>query len=153
VKPTLRQAALLLSVLPACILAAPHDDPQHAELGQPKETAVVAPVADPTRPPAGWGHPQAASAAAPSARPQVAPPPQLASIRVGGALPPSAVISGQLVHVGERVDDATVTAIDPSGVTLRTARGLVRLAIAPEVIKSPMGTPSQSGLAGRKEAR
>ena len=67
--------------------------------------------------------------------------------------PPSAVISGQLVHVGERVDDATVTAIDPSGVTLRTARGLVRLAIAPEVIKSPTGTPSQSGLAGRKEAR
>lgn len=147
--------ALLLSaaaLLPPASQADAAAGPAHAELGSPKtaEPAPAAPLADPTRPPPGWGQPVAAAASGVRA---AALPPQLASVRIGGGEPASALINGQLVHVGEHVGDAVVAAIDADSATLRTAKGLVRLSLAPEVIKSPTGTPRQLLLSGRKEAR
>lgn len=100
---------------------------------------------DPTRPALGW---DAASetAALPSG-------PHLQAIRTQDGIR-SALISGQTVRIGARVDGALVTRIDEDRVWLRGPSGMQQLKLFPEVEKSsanPRTRPTaRQGL--RKEA-
>lgn len=89
--------------------------------------ALAESVPDPTRPPAGT------DASAPAI---VASGPVLQLIRTldGKRI---AVISGQTVKVGSKVNDAIVTQIEDDRVVLRGPEGLQTLKLFPEVEKRP----------------
>ena len=101
---------------------------------------------DPTAPPPGLngaseGTPRAAAhaaSAAPAASAPIAQAPRLESVRFGGDQPATALVDGRMVHVGDRVGDAVVIAIDDQGLSLRSAKGAPRLlALAPGIHKTP----------------
>lgn len=84
-------------------------------------------VPDPTRPPAGME--ASATVAVPSG-----PVLQLIRTVEGKRM---AIISGQAVKVGSKVNDAIVTHIEEDRVELRGAGGVQTLKLLPEVNKSP----------------
>jgi hypothetical protein len=98
---------------------------------------------DPTRPPAGMvpvppgaaganSADQAASAAATASAPAAAKAPlnQLTLVRVDAKTGQGlAMIGGRMVRVGDTVGGAMVTAVDATGVTLSTTRGLRRMSL------------------------
>lgn len=84
-------------------------------------------VPDPTRPPAG------VDASAPVSAPS-GPSLQLIRTVEGKRM---AIISGQAVKVGSKVNDAIVTQIEEDRVELRGAGGVQTLKLLPEVNKSP----------------
>ena len=79
---------------------------------------VVSALQDPTAPPAAWatqgGNPEAGSAPAP-------PLPELQGIR--SVNPASALISGKVLQVGQKIHDHTVLRIERNAVVLRDAQG------------------------------
>jgi hypothetical protein len=93
--------------------------------------AVAQPVPDPTRPAAALTGDTAdtarpAKAAARSAAPAasaVSATPRLQSVQLGAEGASSALLDGRLVHLGDRIGDKTVAAIDRHGLTLRGASG------------------------------
>jgi hypothetical protein len=100
------------------------------------------PVADPTRPSAALlGDLSAPKAVgAPLAKPLAAPAstalPPLRSVQIPRQGPPSALLGGRVVRVGDHSGEHLVVAIDSQGVTLRGPRGEQRLALFASVTKS-----------------
>jgi hypothetical protein len=100
------------------------------------------PVADPTRPSAALlgdapvaktgtaATPRPVAAAAPAALPP------LRSVQIPQQGPPSALLGGRVVRVGDHSGEHRVVAIDSQGVTLRGPRGEQRLALFAGITKS-----------------
>lgn len=125
-------------------------------------------VGDPTRPPAGAMRPQAgsggpgaaasaASAASMPASAASAPEPrlplQLDAIRFDAARGASvALINGELVRVGERVQALTVESISREDVVLRGASGIRRLTLRIES-EPPSPVSARAAARGRKEKK
>jgi len=108
-------------------------------------------LVDPTRPRSAVD-PQVArvparvdSAAAPRAWPK------LQSVQTPAQGEASAMIDGRIVHVGERIGEATLTAIGAQSIVLRTARYEQHISLTPGIAKtaSPTTTttPGQPALA------
>ena len=96
---------------------------------------------DPTRPALGW------NADAPD---EIAPSgPRLQAIRSQGGVR-SALIDGQNVRIGSKVNDVFVTRIDEDRVWLRGPNGVQQLKLFPEVEKR--SAPQTSRKRVRKEA-
>ncbi|MEX8517284.1 MAG: hypothetical protein AB3X44_02055 [Leptothrix sp. (in: b-proteobacteria)] len=126
-----------------------------AASAQTRSTAAL--LADPTRPPTALvgsprtgsavetagvatSHGGAAAAAHPVQRP-IAPPQLQALQRPRDDSPPSALVDGRWLHIGDRLGDWTVQTIGADAVWLRHTRGTTqRLALLPAM--SPSGTPS-----------
>lgn len=90
----------------------------------------AADMADPMRPPSGFGEPAAAAA-------------REAPMRVSGVFlmskQPYAIIDGQVARVGDRLEAGRIGKIDATGVWLKTATGLRQLKLLPDVAKTPSG--------------
>ena len=103
---------------------------------------------DPTRPAIGWNA-AAQAEAVPSG-------PQLQAIRIQGQVR-SAMISGETVHIGSKVEQAVVTRIEEDRVWLRGPQGVQLLKLFPEVEKHPphaqSGKKPPAGPATRKESK
>jgi hypothetical protein len=104
-----------------------------AALGSPHASAE--PVPDPTRPatallgdPAEARPAKAARSVAPAAS-AVPAAARLQSVQLGAAGAASALLDGRLVHLGDRVGDRYVAAIDRHGLTLRGPNGEQRLSL------------------------
>jgi hypothetical protein len=94
--------------------------------------AFAADLGDPTRPPAGFSEqPKAADA------PKEAPL-QVSSVFLMGSKP-YAVVDGQVVRVGDKLEAGQVVRINESGVWLKTPSGPRQLKLLPDVIKTPVG--------------
>jgi hypothetical protein len=70
----------------------------------------------------------------------------------------SAMVDGRIVHVGDRIGDATLTAIGTQGIVLRAARYEQHISMTPGIAKTASATapttPSQPALAlATKEPR
>ncbi len=106
---------------------------------------------DPTRPPAfaaapSGAAPRSAAAAASAVKP--APPPLLlGAVQVGRDGAASALLDGQVVRVGDKVGDSSVTQIDSQGVTLRGPKGPLRITLLQVSGKVASSNPN-SGVAG-----
>lgn len=105
---------------------------RHAALGLLLACALplqAADMADPMRPPSGFGEHAAA--------------PREAPMRVSGVFlmskQPYAIIDGQVARVGDRLDAGRIGKIDATGVWLKTATGLRQLKLLPDVAKTPSG--------------
>lgn len=128
--------SVLLSAATAGVLLAP---------------ALLLAAGDPTRPPVSG--PPAAATTARSAPPaasgaKAAPePPQLGSLQVGRDGAASALLDGQVVRVGSKVGDSTVTLIDSQGITLRGPKGSARILLLQGSTKVPTSGP-HTGQAG-----
>jgi MSHA biogenesis protein MshK len=114
-------------------------------------------LGDPTRPPLAEPRPATVRAAAPAAAasaPAAPPAPVLQSIQLRGGGEGSALVDGRLLRIGDRLGDATVTAIDVDGLTLRGARGLHRLPMWPagRITRAPgaLDAPSAVTTAGSR---
>ena len=110
--------------------------------------------ADPTAPPPGLvaasdGTMRAPARAASSARAAsaaVAAVPRVESVRFGGERPPTALVDGHMLAVGDRLGDSVVTSIDEQGVSLRSIKGASRLlALAPGIHKTPVAMAEGDG--------
>ncbi len=106
---------------------------------------------DPTRPPGFTtptpGTPARSAAAAASAGKPPPQPPLLGSLQLSRDGAASALLDGQVVRVGDKVGDSTVTLIDSQGVTLRGPKGLLRILLLQGSGKVPSSNPN-SGVAG-----
>jgi len=109
----------------------------------------VSALGDPTRPseralPRVAATPAAAAAAAAASAAAVAPvpPPVLQSIHLRRGGEASALVDGRLLRVGDKLGEATITAIDADGLTLRHARGTERLPMWPSGRLNSTSTPS-----------
>lgn len=91
----------------------------------PAAAALAQPLADPTRPPRTGD--LATPAAGPAATLGV-----LQSVMIADSMR-EAIISGRVVHVGDRHDDARVLKITEGEVVLRTAEGLQTLKLYPGI--------------------
>ena len=91
----------------------------------PAAAALAQPLADPTRPPRTGDF--ATPAAGPAATLGV-----LQSVMIADSMR-EAIISGRVVHVGDRHDDARVLKITEGEVVLRTAEGLQTLKLYPGI--------------------
>ena len=114
-------------------------------------TAKSQAASDPTRPPTsaapaspGAARPAAPAASAPKSTPQ---PPLLGSLQVGRDGASSALLDGQVVRVGDKVGDNSVTLIDSQGITLRGPKGPVRILLLQGSSKVPSNSPN-AGQAG-----
>lgn len=98
-------------------------------LGPGSATAQTAQAAlpDPTRAPPGMG----AAASAPAAAEALV----LQSVRLRGGRPSAAVISGQLVELGQRVGELRLAQVNEHSVTLTGAQGSTTLQLTPEAQK------------------
>jgi len=97
--------------------------------------AQDAALPDPTRPPAALlPAPRGAVEAAPEA-------PLLQSVIISEGRR-GAIISGQYVALGDRVGDARLARVEPSGVVLRGPGGELSLPLFPAVRQQPAGTPA-----------
>ena len=86
-------------------------------------------------------------AAAPAASVAAAAPPRLQAVQLSNQGTASALLDGRVVHVGDRVGEASVVAIDGLGITLRGARGDQRLSLLSGVTKTAsraMPEPTQA---------
>lgn len=87
-------------------------------------------LADPTRPPSGFAE-----------RTQDAP--KEAPLRVGSVFlmgaKPYAILDGQVVRVGDKLEAGRVSRIDETGVWLKTPAGSRQLKLLPDVEKTPVG--------------
>lgn len=92
----------------------------------------AADLGDPTRPPAGFNQ-QAGSEEAPQAAPMV-----VNTLFLMGARP-YALVDGQVVRVGDRLEAGRVVKINESGVWLKTPTGSRQLELLPDVRKKPAG--------------
>lgn len=90
----------------------------------------AADMADPMRPPSGFGE---HAAAAPKEAPM-----QVSGVFLMGKQP-YAIIDGQEARVGDRLEAGRIGKIDEAGVWLKTATGLRQLKLLPEVAKTPSG--------------
>ncbi len=94
--------------------------------------AVAADMGDPTRPPAGF-----------SEKAQAAEAPQEAALLVSSVFlmgaRPYAILDGQVVRVGDRLEAGRIRKIDESGVWLKTPTGMRQLKLLPDVKKTPAG--------------
>lgn len=108
---------------------------------------------DPTKPPAGFDKPAAASGDTATTEPAAAG--LQAIIRRQGTRP-AAVINGEYVVLGGRLGEARVVAIGDDTVTLKSATGTETLKLAPGVDKAPsrpMGDEAQRKPRQAKEAK
>jgi hypothetical protein len=94
--------------------------------------ARAADLGDPTRPPAGFSE-QPKAADAPKEAPQ-----QVSGVFLMGRKP-YAVLDGQVVRVGDKLEAGKVTKIDENGIWLRTPTGPRQLKLLPDVVKKPAG--------------
>lgn len=98
--------------------------------------AVAADLSDPTRPPTGF-----------SEQPRAAEAPQAAPLLVGSVFlmgrKPYAILDGQVVRVGDRLESGRISKIDESGVWLKTPTGPIQLKLLPDVKKTPVGKGKQ----------
>ena len=90
---------------------------------------------DPTRPAVGWNATTSVSAS------PIPSGPQLQAIRIQG-LQRSALISGESVTIGSKIEGATITRIDEDRVWLRGPQGVQQLKLFPEVEKQNIDTPA-----------
>ena len=90
---------------------------------------------DPTRPAVGWNASTSAST------PPIPSGPQLQAIRIQGQQR-SALISGESVTIGSKIEGATITRIDEDRVWLRGAQGVQQLKLFPEVEKQSIDAPT-----------
>jgi hypothetical protein len=175
-QPTRHQDAnvrALVLLLWAGVVSLGMSGPADAQAPNSPAARPSAALADPTRPPAALagsartGNPTQTSVSAGTfgmtttvrpARPPVVPP-QLQALhlpRDGG--PPSALVDGRLLHIGDRLGDWTVQAIRADAVWLRQARGTTqRLALLPALNPSaaptsPAGTEEPLHLAATAAA-
>jgi hypothetical protein len=93
---------------------------------------VAADPSDPTRPPPGFSE-QGRVGAAPQE-----PPLLLSSLFLMGNKS-YAVVDGQVVRVGDKLEAGRVGKIDEAGVWLQTATGPRQLKLLPDVSKTPAG--------------
>jgi hypothetical protein len=106
-------------------------------------SALPQTVADPTRPMSallgdgaearptkGAPRPAAAASATPSAAPR------LQSVQTAGPGRSKALLDGRLLHVGDRLGEQTVAAIDAQGITLSGPRGPQRLTLTNGITKT-----------------
>ena len=111
---------------------------------------ALAAAGDPTRPPEGWGLPEAPGKvdAAGSLRLQSVIVPQQ-----GGR--PVAVISGKTVVLGGRLGDLTLVSLNEREAVLRGPEGLLQLFLTPDVEKQTISPqPRKAASSGKvKEAR
>lgn len=111
----MRQPGWLLGLLLACTLP-----------------LQAADMADPMRPPSGFGEHAAAATA-----------PREAPLQVGGVFlmgkQSYAIIDGQVARVGDRLEAGRIGKIDEAGVWLKTATGTRQLKLLPDVAKTPAG--------------
>lgn len=104
----------------------------------PIAAAGEPPLADPTRP-AGRVSPVRAPAPSRSAAPATAASaaaslaPRLQALQIATIAGSSALVDGRVLHVGDRLGELTVTAIDAHGVLLRGPQIEQRLALLPGV--------------------
>ena len=110
--------------------------------------------ADPTAPPPGLmatadglaRAPVRAASGAHAASAAAAAVPRVESVRFGGERPPTALVDGHMLAVGDHLGDAVVTAIDEQGVSLRSTKGASRLlALAPGIHKTPVAVAEGDG--------
>jgi len=94
--------------------------------------AVAADLTDPTRPPTGF-----------SEQPRAAEAPQAAPLLVSSVFlmgkKPYAILDGQVVRVGDRLESGRISKIDESGVWLKTPTGPIQIKLLPDVKKTPVG--------------
>lgn len=111
---------------------------------------LLAAAGDPTRPPEGWGLPEAPrkADAVGSLRLQSVIVPQQ-----GGR--PVAVISGKTVVLGGRLGDLTLVSLNEREAVLRGPEGLLQLFLTPDVEKQTISPqPRKAASSGKvKEAR
>jgi len=93
---------------------------------------AAADLGDPTRPPTGF-----------SEQAQAADAPQEAALLVSSVFlmgsKPYAVLDGQVVRVGDKLEAGRVGKIDETGVWLKTPAGMRQLKLLPDVKKTPAG--------------
>ena len=94
------------------------------------------PLADPTRPPM-LVEPRSAAPVRPDTAAQPRVWPKLQSVQIPAKGPASALVDGQIVHVGQRIGDATLIAIDAQRIVLRTARYEQHISLTPGIAKTP----------------
>lgn len=113
-------------------------------------------LADPTRP----ARPAATAGTAERGPATSAPPavpraePQLRSLQIPAQGPPSALLDGRVVRVGDRVGELTVVSIDAQGVMLRAAHREQRITLVPGIAKTASAsvpTPRTALAAAPKE--
>lgn len=92
--------------------------------------AIAADIADPTRPPSGFG--ERAAEAPP------APPLRVSSIFLMGKQP-YAILDGRVVRIGDRLEAGRISKIDETGILLKTPAGPRQLKLLPDVEKTPAG--------------
>jgi MSHA biogenesis protein MshK len=90
-------------------------------------------LADPTRPPPEWVARQA-KGGTPAQEGTPEAPSQLQSLILGGTRK-YAIIDGQLVGVGDKINDARVVSVTSAGVILRSEKGAQTLKLFPDVDK------------------
>jgi hypothetical protein len=119
----------LAAVLLACVLQA------QAQQAQPQAQLV-----DPTRPRMAM---QPGVVTTPARSDGVTAPrawPTLQSVQTPTRGEASAMIDGQIFHVGERVGEATLTAIGAQGIVLRTAHYEQHISLTPGIAKTASAT-------------
>lgn len=97
-----------------------------AALALPLQAA--GPLADPTRPPPGYGA---------GAQPAPPPPPLVVSSVFMSGRQAYAVVDGREVRVGDTLGEGRVTRIDEQGVWIRLREGVRQLPLLPGVRKTP----------------
>lgn len=111
---------------------------------------MLATASDPTRPPEGWGLPEAAS------KGEIKGQLRLQSVLLpqqGGR--PVAVIGGRTVALGGRLGDLTLVSLNEREAVLRGPEGLLQLFLTPDVDKQIISPqPRKAASSGKvKEAR
>jgi hypothetical protein len=103
-------------------------------------------ASDPTRPPSsaapavtGAVRPAAPAASSPKPTPE---PPLLGSLQIGRDGASTALLDGQVVRVGDKVGNSTVTLIDSQGITLRGPKESVRILLLQGSSKVPSKSPN-----------
>ncbi len=100
----------------------------------------LAPLVDPTRP---RMTAEPGIATAPARSDNAAAPrawPKLQSVQSPARGEASAMVDGQIVHVGERIGEATLTAIGTQSIVLRTARYEQHISLTPGIAKTASAT-------------
>ncbi len=98
----------------------------------PRLTPAFAEMGDPTRPPTGFSE-QVGDSDTPKEAPL-----QVSSVFLMGKKP-YALLDGQVVRVGDKLEAGRVSKIDETGVWLKTPSGPRQLKLLPDVKKTPAG--------------
>lgn len=99
--------------------------------------AASAQMADPTRPPAGWGGDGGQGTMPASTEPEF----RLQSVMLPQHGKPLAIIGGQPVALGGKFGDATLVRLTEREAVLQGPDGLTRLYLTPDVNKQMIVTP------------